>query len=188
MNFAETLIKAKENGDVVSVFSNGSDPHKCGVGTVEDVDGEYFVIAGISTFGLYGGYQIKRVEDIFRIDVECEYEQEYKALYKARDQKHEKHFHKISDDMLEDFFEWCAENKFVIAVGIREYADTVYGIVSEVDRGWAVITLDEITEKGIKTGKIHFGLDSVYQVCADGSDEQKIDALYKFNNKSDMEE
>ena len=155
---------------------------------IEAVDTDYFVIAEISRTGLYDGYVIKRVEDIFRVDVDCEYERKYRGLYEAKKQKHERRFKKVSANMLEDFFVWCAENKFVVSVGVNDYADTVRGIVCGVDKIAYTVCLNELTNDGVKTGKIYLDLNAVYRACADSEDEHNINELYEANNKSEMEE
>lgn len=87
-NISKILDDARKNENVVSIFTNRNSPEKCCVGFVECHDNGV-IIKHITPFGLYDGFYWRRVNDIYRIDIDGKYETDLKRLYLLQKQKHD---------------------------------------------------------------------------------------------------
>lgn len=84
----KNLINCYKGKKTTSVYCDSSDRQKHYTGYIAEMNDREILIAHISNNGHYDGYVVRRVEDIYRIDYDGEYEKRIELLYKGRGQSH----------------------------------------------------------------------------------------------------
>lgn len=75
----KSLNYCYKNKKAVSLFCNRNDTEQHLTGFIGKVNDSEVLIYHITNCGYYDGYILKRIDDIFRIDYEGEYEKKFKC-------------------------------------------------------------------------------------------------------------
>ena len=84
----DTLKHCKSVLAVTSLYYDKDDSDKHLTGFVTGYDDEYILVAHITDRGLYDGYIVKQIKDIFQVDYDGPYENKIKNLYEIKEQSH----------------------------------------------------------------------------------------------------
>lgn len=164
------LIDSKNKNHIVELYSDRSDTNTFAAGFILDVSREDVVIAHITPTGLYDGYMLKKIRDIYREDICGKYEQMLKKLYVSQSQTHKEFISKYKN-LTKGFLDFAKSNDYVITIELMDsdYED-VQGYVEEIiDNnvriskidsygqfdGWAVIYINDITFMTCDSDKEH---------------------------------
>ena len=73
---------------VVSLYFDKDNPFSHLTGRILQIRQNEVLIAHISMHGCYDGYILKRIDDLYRVDVDGKYEQKIGRLYSIKGQSH----------------------------------------------------------------------------------------------------
>ena len=178
MDFKNALNNLVDTDQIVSVFCNPDGAYKSCVGYIVAVSDEYFIMKGVSFDGYADGYLLRRFDEIFRLDTNCEYEQRLMYLYGRLKQSHAD-FDAFSENLLVDFFMHAKDNRLVVGVGVRDYsAKSMYGFVEEIDCENQTLTFIDLNDNGKETGGNYLiTFDTVKRASMNSEDEEKLQLL-----------
>ena len=176
--FKDVLKGLVGTSEIVSVFCNPDDAYKACVGYVVAVSDEYFIIQGVTFDGYADGYLLRHYDEIFRLDINGEYEQRLMCLYQKLGQSHSP-FGALGDNLLVSFFEYVLNNQLIVGVGVRDYTEnSIYAFVKKIDGEGQMLTLNDVNDNGKETGgECWIGFDAVKRAAVGSRDEMKLQGL-----------
>ncbi|TCS92077.1 hypothetical protein [Hazenella coriacea] len=182
------LKRSFEEGLMVSVYSNRYQPEKSSVGFIDSLTTEQFVMKHVTPEGISDGYIIRRIEDVFRVDVSGEYERRLELLYSIQKQQHEDFIKILAMQNLNLFKESLsiAQKKnlvVTICVDETENQDDIIGFVKDVCA--KEITISRITYSGLEDGESTVFIEDVIKMNCDTTGEKTFKLLFnhqKGNN------
>ena len=160
---------------VVSIYTNLDDTNSHLTGYVVGFNNHEVLIAHISAHGLYDGFILKCIDDIYRIDYSSEYEQKIENLYKHKKQTHPNmELLNLKRDLFCALLDYAQDNELVITF---EFEDNyLSGFVEYyTDK---TVNLKVISDYGYDNGISIIDIDKVLTVSVDTDDEQDIKMLY----------
>lgn len=171
-------------GVIVSIFSNRNQPDKCSVGYVAKISGDEVLINHVTTTGLNDGYVVRKLKDVYRIDINGQYEKKLHGLYTLQNQIHKELIKKEMSDDLNLFEEVLIESqKDILIVNIcideSEEQDSIIGYVNSVDDKEVVIS--RISENGLSDGESVILIDDIVKINCDSTDERILKLLHQRN-------
>lgn len=170
----KTIEYCQINKMAASFYSNENDPDAHLTGYIEAYNETELLIAHISYYGMYDGYILKRIDDIYRIDFGGKYEEKIKKLYKLKNQRHRDL--NISDEyILEPLLEFAKKNELVVSFELDGYV--ISGFVEELREG--CVRVRKVDEYGEPGGESVLEIDAVLTIAVDTDDEQNIKLLYE---------
>lgn len=179
--FLSVLTRSLNEGLVVSVYSDQNEPANCSVGFIDALSSEQFVMKHITPEGINDGYIIRRLKDIFRVDINGEYERKIGLLYSLQKQKHEDFIKKAeteNDNLFVESLIIARNQNLIITVCIdeTENQDDVVGFVKDVNSKG--ITIARISFNGIGDGESTFLVEDVIKMNCDTTDEKTLKLLF----------
>jgi hypothetical protein len=181
----ETLKKSLNENVIVSIFTNRNAPEKCICGFIDAISVEQFSIKHISVDGFYDGYKVRRIEDIFRVDISGKYEDRLKYLYTYRNQSHTDFLKSKSNSDSNLFKEGLLSAKglnMVVTVCINETEEQNYivGWVKNVTETEVIIS--NISDSGEIDGESVFYIEDIVKLCCDTENESVLGILNQRSN------
>ena len=184
MAFRDALKNLISTDKIASVFCNPDDAYSSCTGYIVAVSDEYFIMKGVTFDGYADGYLLRHYNEIFRLDIDCEYEKRLMQLYCKFEQAHEP-FDNEGENLLAVFFKHAEKNHLVVGLGIRDYDEkSIYAFVREVDIKNQILKLDEINDDGKETDGICLVcFDAVKRASVCSKDEAKLQLLNQINHE-----
>ena len=170
----QTIQHCKKNHIISSFYFSIDDCDAHLTGYVIDYDSQHILIARITSHGLYGGYTLKKIENIHRVDYNGSYEKKIEALYQAKQQSHPDAT-KITknDGILKNTILYAHKHKLIVSVIFQE--NYLSGWVSAIDED--VLSLELLDENGKPDGRTDISWDAIDTVYVDTDDEQDLKLL-----------
>lgn len=188
----ETAIKSylkecMEDNKIVSVFSDINEPSKCSAGFICAISTEQVLIKHVTCDGLYDGYRVRKLENIYRVDKDSQYERKLESLYFIKNQSHKDILFKGLTGDFNIFQEMLIKSNdigFPVSIDIDETGSQalIIGLIEEI-RGTKVV-IKKITEYGEEDGESIILLDDIISLNCDSFDEHTMLLLYKNNLKN----
>lgn len=79
--FKDILEKSRNEKEILSLYTNKEDTERFSVGYILGLCEKYCIIALISPSGLYDGYRVIDINEIYKIEYGGDYEKKLKKLY-----------------------------------------------------------------------------------------------------------
>lgn len=171
----KSLNYCYKNKKAVSLFCNRNDTEQHLTGFIGKVNDSEVLIYHITNCGYYDGYILKRIDDIFRIDYEGEYEKRIQMLYEYRNQAH-REIDTFDDDNDQIFFsllDFAIENDYIVSLEFEN--NYVSGIVNGYSDD--VLYLSIVDDMGKEDGISIINIDDVLTVDVDSDEEQILKIL-----------
>ncbi len=171
----EILEKLKYSHEIGSFYTDIEDTGVSYTGYVSEVDDEYVLIAHISSRGLYDGFILREIDDIFQIETNSEYGDKIKKLYERKHQSHRKLDIKYSDNLLDSLLKYCCEKKIFVSIELSEndeYPTT--GILQETGD---LLTIQVYDNYGNKCSIAYVRKEDIVVLSVDTDREQDIALL-----------
>ena len=181
----KTIEKSLNENLIVSIFSNRNAPEKCICGFIDAISDEQFILKHITVDGFYDGYHIRKIDDIFRVDINGNYEDRLKYLYEYRKQSHEDFLkgNANSDSNLFKIGLLTAKRlNMVVRVCIddTEEQDDIVGWVNNISETEVVIS--NISNSGENEGESIFYIKDIVKIACDTDNESVLGILNQRNN------
>lgn len=186
LNIKELLSRCNKENLLVSIYTNRIEPDKFSVGFIEAISNEQILLKHVTEHGLYDGYAVRKLSDVFRVDVNGLYEKRLLKLYQIQNQKHPEKFlkNKISKDS-NLFYETLIaayQDKMVVNICIdeTEMQESIIGWVNSIKD--MEITVSKISYEGFDDGDSIFDLNDIIKINCD-SDDERVIGLLNLNQK-----
>lgn len=180
------LKRSFEKGIIVSVYSNRYEPGASSAGFIDAISEEQFVMKHVTPEGISDGYIIRRMEDVFRIDIEGEYEQRLQLLYTLQKQKHEDFINKLTmqgSNLFKKTLEIAQKKNLMVTICIDETEDqdSIVGFVKNVNSKEA--TISRVSFNGLSDGESTFFIEDVVKINCDTVDEKLLKLLFDYKKR-----
>jgi len=167
--------------EIISVYCNHEEADGAVVGTAAQIDGDCFIVNEITKTGEYDGYELRKTDDIFRIDYDSSYE---RSLMKAAAYKGVKHG-KIPDNgsVIANYLNFAKNSGFVVSVWIRDYSTaSVTGYITDIDEENETFSIHAITytKEGGFDGFTVVDFKDVYRMSCDDEYDRYFQLLNKL--------
>jgi hypothetical protein len=171
----DLLKRAQKDDALVAIYSDPDSPRRFAVGWVEALSEEHVVLRHISPSGMYDGYALRFLEDVFRVETGGRYMAKALHLYRAREQRHLTDFlpDSPSSDLLSELLLAAQKREVGVFVALEE--SELLGWVRGV--GDETVTLERLDEYGESDGEVTIAFDQVLAVNADDSELQDLKLL-----------
>jgi len=190
MSFINDLKDLKSKNLPVSIFTEKYNEENFSCGFIADIDDDFFYLNHISPNGTEDGVIARRIEDIYRIEFEGEYEKRLEKLYSLKKQDHKKYKainrEEKTKDVLESYLEFAKNNNLIItfASGNEEnFSEFTGNIVKfEIEE----IHLRQVSFYGEIMGNILFKRADIIKFDYDTLDEKDIFLLLQENSAPNL--
>ena len=185
-NIKRLLIRCKEENLLVAIYSNRNEPDNFSAGFIEALSEEQIILKHVTSNGLYDGYVVRNLGDIFRIDYNGLYEKRLLNLYQLQKQKHLESFleNKINknSNLFYETLVAARKHKVVvnICIDVTETQESIIGWVTNI-QGMEV-TISKISFEGLDDGESIFDIADIIKINCD-SDDEKVMGLLNLNQK-----
>lgn len=169
------LLNAQKDAEIVGVFKNQENTNAFLAGYVSCVGETFLLIAQITAGGLYDGFILIELCEIFGIIEKSKYLKKLEILYKLQDQKHLSYNFRESA-LLYDLLMLSKEKNVVVAIQLLNSGyDNIIGIVQEINDDY--VTIDIYDEYGNPDGIQTVNTDLITRIACDTEDEHSIGLL-----------
>lgn len=186
-DFLLILSEAYKQNDMVAVYSDPSHPECAAVGYIDSLSAKQLALKHVTPEGISDGYVIRRIEDVFRIDVNGEYERRLTQLYQLHNQQHEDFFpHSMTPqrDLFREGLIIAQERNFVVSICMDETEEQMdlVGFVKEVRS--QTVTLSRISIDGFDDGESTIFIDDIIKMNCNTANERNLKLLFEYQNSS----
>ena len=171
------LENFKKNKKLVSLYSNVENKDTFNVGFIVDYDSKFLLLNSISEYGKYDGILLIYIDDIFRIDIDSNYENKLLRLLNNKEITNYK-FKKIGS-CIEKLFNYAKENNSIISISFfdSDYKSDVIGKVKSYNTNLVEICCYD--EYGKVDGISYINISEINYASLDSLDEKMITNLIK---------
>lgn len=167
-----TIKHCYENKLITYFYFDADDGSKELCGYISYYNKDIIVISHITANGLYDGYVIRYISDLFEIDYDGKYEERIEKLYKLKKQSH-KEIVFNNDNIISIMFDFAKENGYLISLETSELIN-IGELISYNDN---TVTLKILDKYGQKECIAAVNIDKVISFGIDGTDEQNLRLL-----------
>lgn len=172
--FKDILEKSRNEKEILSLYTNKEDTERFSVGYILELCEKYCIIALISPSGLYDGYRVIDINEIYKIEYGGDYEKKLKKLYDIKKQSH-KDIKLLENNLIISMLKFAKENEFIITIELLESGlNDVQGYVKNFTR-W------KINDLGQKDGLSEIDLDAITSIVCNSEDENTLEILAEIN-------
>ena len=179
--FNKILDESIEKKLLISIYDNRSDNDKFSVGYAIARFNDSVLLHSVDKYGQYSGYELKPIEDIFKIGCVTEYNNNLGITYsESQFLLHNEMMKTISEKEsgISAIIEFCFQNKVLLNVYFS-YGDIILGFIKEIDNDYFLI--DSYFTDGGYEGAYLVQKSNISQIDFDSKNEKKIERL--INNK-----
>jgi hypothetical protein len=180
-NIIKTMEKSKKEDKIITVYSDIDDytNYECGFFYLKSEN--EFVLKSVTETGLYDGYLVIELDDVYRVDYDGQYERKLEKLYNLNRSRHSKRVKEnifSEQNLFIDVMEMAESNNLYISLIFdNDEEEIVSGIVEEFTDEY--VKLKVINEYGEFDGYTTVDIDEILKLSCDGEDEQVIKKLHE---------
>ena len=176
------LLDAIKTGDFIEIYMDIEDMDTFGVAKILKVDDNYAIIAKVSPTGMYDGFHLIQIDDIYQINAGSKYVRNIEKLYAAKKQKHIK-FDIENENLMLDILGFAQKNNFVVSVELFEDGD-VQGFVKNIKGD--ILSISNLTNDGEPDGKSYVKFEDITSISCDHEDAVCLKILYSCMENKDI--
>ncbi len=168
----------KNTKNIVSIFDDYENTDKFSAGFIVDISDDHILLEHVSPYGLYDGFMVKEIKNVYRITYCGKYERKLDYLYKVQKQSHSK-IKSLSDSVLMNLLLHAQNNKLVTTVELFDSElEDIQGYVSNISE--ELIVFDTVDDYGKIDGKSIIKINDITYLTCDSDKEMSIKLLSKF--------
>ena len=173
--FKEYLLLASEKNQPISIYTDKDNTEKFAFGFVQGISDDCLLIASITKYGLYDGYVIKKLEDIYRLEVDDKYGKKLRKLYLLHKQKHSK-IDLASKNIVCDLLQHAYKNRLIVTLELHDSNyDDLQGFVMEIPSD--LIVIKQLDSYGNNDGTSMISLEDITHIACDSENEMTLKLL-----------
>lgn len=175
-NQIRTLLCSYENkANIIGIYSDNTSTDKFSAGYVIAVSSDDVVIAHITPNGMYDGFMLKKIEDIYRIDVDGKYETVLQKLYTEQSQFH-KEFNAEYNNLTKSFLYFAAINKYVVTIELFDSGlEDVQGFIDNINE--ETVNIRKLNSYGEYEGNSIIFINDITFITCDSDNEHTLKIL-----------
>ena len=178
----DKLIKCMESKKLISVYTH-MNSENFSLGFIDTMDKDFIRLRTLSNDGIYLGYELVRIDSIFRIDEDSLYDKKINYLAKHFKGRYSEITLKSDNDessVIIDLLKESQNKKIVVSIDIsNDNSGGIIGIIQRIDNDYVtILSLDEYGEEIEKSTLLIKDIASVS--CGDKS-LQIIQFLWENN-------
>jgi len=172
--FKEYLISAKNNNIPVAIYIDSEDTEKFSFGFIQGISNDYVLLADVSPYGLYDGFQIINCKDIYRCESKSQYNETVQKLYQLQRQSHP--IVKLtSNNLILDLLQYARDNHDVVTIEVHDSkCSDLRGFVEIQDD---LVTIKQFDNYGIYNGESAISFEDITYISCDSLTEMSIKLL-----------
>lgn len=177
------LIKIMNEDTLVSLYDNRNNISRFIFGKLLFVNEDFFIIQLFSSTGHLDGLLLKRIDEVFRIEINSSYHKKIMKLIELNNARTEK-IDFCDSKPIESFLEFAKYNNHVVSVEILggDSFNLIGFIESNHDN---ICKIQQIDEYGYFDGLSVFNITDVTEISCNSSSEIVIKNLYTYNLKQE---
>lgn len=162
-------------GKIISIYANKQDENLATVGIMEKVTAHEYILQRIDTHGMYSGFIVREIENIFRIESDGKYEEKIRKLvqYKKSTPK------EIPFSVLESAFiesvTHCMQSNASILIGVKNRDALISGFVTDIKKN--LVSVESIDYDGTSDGVVIVSMKDIDYIEFDSPTCADIDIL-----------
>jgi len=171
-----TLQKLMKHNTIVSIYPDINNSECFSVGFIEAMSNDHIIIKSISKNGQYDGYIIRKIENIFRVDFDGDYEKRLKILYEIQKQEHHKLIQKKArkdTNLFREALKSSMSNKYVVSIELiftdEEEGEGLFGWVKNISE--TEVLISKLSYYGHDDGCSIIRFDNIAAINCDTDDE-----------------
>lgn len=168
-----TIKFCYKNHVMASFYFNRDDNLTHLTGFVYAFNEDELLIAHISPRGMYDGFILNQITNIYRIDYNGEYENKIQKLYDFQKQKHS-NISITEESILFPMLDWAKEYQKIISLELKN--NSITGFVKEYND--YIITIQLIADTGLQNGISKIEIDEIVTFTFDSDYEQDLKILF----------
>lgn len=170
------LARAAQDGQIVSVYANAADTTRFWGGYVLLVDDVYCLMAHITPGGLYDGYVLFPLENVWKLEEGGAYNAAIEKLYRLQAQAHAP-VPAAAPSVLQTLLQFAQDNRLIVTLSVSdELNDDAAGYVLDAPDG--LLKLQAIDQYGREDGVCFVRADSVSLIACDTDTEAAMRRLH----------
>lgn len=169
------LKRAKEDGHILSIYTDKENTEKFSAGYIQQISEDLVLISHVTPYGLYDGYMIRRIEDIYRLECHGKYEKKLETLYNIQNQNHKKIPHGCGT-IFEDLFKFSLDNHLVINIQLHySELEDIQGYVDEFFEDSLIVR--QLDDEGNDDGETVISISDITLLTCDSDREMALRLL-----------
>lgn len=184
MDFTDDLKVLHKQGKLVEIFTDKYNPDRFCLGFINSLNSTHVFINAVDYYGEEDGITVRRLNDIYRIVYDGEYETRIQKLFNIKKQSF-KNYPTFSDiDML---LSAVRLSHFIVTIvtGNFEEVLAVSGVVEKAVSN--KVFINEIGEDGSTQGSIILNSDDILSISYNSKDEKTIQLLLESSIQNKKE-
>ena len=178
--FINSLCDSEDKEKIVLIYTNIDQPEKFFAGVVQKVFEEDLIINHYLPNGMYDGYIVKKIEDIYRVDSGSKYVTKMEILKGQFEEMHVEIESKLSG--ISSILYFALKNQKVVSIELYRSGNIdATGYISQIIDGICEVEL--LDDYGFADGVSRIYIDSISQISCDCDDEIILKKLAEFKNK-----
>lgn len=174
----KTIEESCKKHKIANFYFDSENTDNFRTGYVCSYNDDLIVIAHISTRGLYDGFMLYKMQDLFQLETDDEYSKKIKRLYGLKKQKHPE-FPTENNDPLRTLLTFAKEKNFIVSLCLED--SYVCGYVNDFDD--VHICIDVIDDYGRADGSAEVAIIEVQRIYCDSYPEQDAKLLHEAGNR-----
>ena len=178
------LKLANEANIVVSIFTDIYNKEKCSTGFIKSIDKTDILLKHLNQNGESDGYILRRIEDIYRIDIDGLYENKLKKLYYYKNEEHDKLLLENKNIRYELLLFAEQHRKFLeISIDYDNEQEIIVGYIKRIDTENDNFFINKVNSYGVDDGITVIHIDDIISLNYDSNDARDLSILYNCDRK-----
>lgn len=170
------LLKAIKTDSLIEIYKDIDDMDTFIVAKVLKVTDNHAIIVKVSATGMYDGFHLIEIEDIYQINTGSKYIRNIDKLYAAKKQKHIE-FDEENENLMLSILKFAKKNNFAVSVELFKDGD-VQGFIK--DSSEDILIISTLTNDGEPDGEATVKLEDVTSISCDHEDAVCLKILYSY--------
>ena len=179
-SWQSTLEKHRETGQLVSLYCAPRRPTTNVQGMVDFVSTDDVLLRSVTGRGLYDGFVLRRLEDVYRVEYGGDYEQRVSYLFQRREHRHVPFLPPldVSSNLTREALLAAQRHDLMVRIEIlgKECRDAWVTSIEE-----EIVTLNVIEISGHPDGHAQIELDAITAINIDSTELQDIKLLNRWH-------
>ena len=170
----EELQRLKDEGKLVSIFSDVNDSNNFSVGYVAGINDSHFILASITPTGEYDGFLLKEATSIYMVSTDSRYIDKLSTLIDINKTKFDAFFG--CDDLVQQLLTYAKRTATIVSVElINSGGVDCSGFVEFFNNN--ICKIQEINEFGEPDGMSTISVSEITKISCDDSNDRPVKLL-----------